>query len=311
MATDTLPTLESIVEKVAGAQVAKAADAPVTEVAKEPEAPTNDPTPVAPPKKDLQSSRFAELAKRDKAARQRDEQVAAREKAIEAREKASQEREAKLVSAKRNPIQLLKEHGYSYQDATEAVLGNYKEPEEDPVDAKLKPYNERFSQYESNTEALKSQLEDLKSQIFQREQQDAYKTVMGEIKTALKDTERYELINAIGEDAESMVRDVIGEYARVHKRWMDYNEACDIVEKHYEDAYLSRLSGTKKFTSKLPKPVAPPTKSPAKTGDNKSAERATLTNNMSTGLPDKIDVDKLSKDDAIEVLMRKHNMLKG
>ncbi len=304
MSAEALPTVHEIMDKVA----AKAAAAPGEGTAETPKEEPPVTTEVAadapkPAPRDSQAARFAALARKDKEIRQMQEGMTAREKALADKEKVAAERETRMASAKKNPIQLLKEHGYSYADATEAVLGNYKEPEDDPVDRKLRPFEERVSKSASDAEQLAKKVQELEGKLLQREQQEAYSTVMSEIKTALKDADRYELINAIGDDAVTMVRDVIGEYARTHNKWLDYNEACDIVEKYYEDGYLTRIASTKKFTARIPKPAAKPD---VKSQQKPATERATLTNAMSTGIPDKVDVDKLNKDDALDALLRKH-----
>lgn len=273
------------------------------EVAVEPTpAPAPEPKKVEP-KKDPQSSRFGALARKEKELRQQQQAVAAQLKAAEAREAALKEKEARWDSAKKRPVQALKELGFSYSDVTADLLGNYKEPEVDPMDLKMKPWADKVDAVEPKVEELTRQINELRAALTQKEQQEAYDTAMGEIKrAAAANPEKYELISQFGDEAVDLVKDVIVEFWNENKKMLDYSEACDIVESYYEREYLDRLTSTKKLKSKFPTPAPEPSKpSPKK----EAKEPSTLTNSLSSGSQAKVDLDSMSKQEAIAYLAKK------
>jgi hypothetical protein len=255
------------------------------------------------PKKDPQSARFGALARKEKELRQQMSEFDRKMKEFEAREQAIKDRESRVISAKR-PLDALKELGYTYSDVTQDLLGNYKEPEVDPIDEKLKPIKERWDKFESTGEALAKEVEQLKAQLVMKEQQETYKQVIGEIKGVLSDTESYELTNAMGDEGLQLVQEVILEYFKQNETILDYKEACDIVEKYYEDEIMNRVLNTKKLKSRVAPPAPPaPKSSPAPKKEVK--EPTTLSNALSTGSQATIDLDKMSKQEALDYLAKK------
>ncbi len=304
-----LPTIQAVMEShnastgepVEAAPVSKVvveeAAAPVA-AAKEPET-RSEPVAKPEPKRDPASAKFGALARKEAEVRKAAAAHEQRAKEMEARETALKEREARLINAKKNPIAILKEHGFSYADATEAVLGNYKEPEADPIDDKFKPYAERFDKYESTGTELKRQLEEITAKLAAKEQQEAIGQVMKNINETLADKDRYELINAVGSEATDMVRDVMVEHWNQHNEMLDYHKAADIVESYYDETFVNRLSSTKKFQAKLPKPEPKPVPKPAAKAPAEPKERASLTNDMVSGGGVQTDIDKMSRDEFI------------
>lgn len=274
--------IKEVVEKVEAAKAEKAAEKPKEE-------------------RDVSASRFGALARREKELRQRQQEIESKLKAAEERERALLEKEQRLASAKKNPIQVLKEFGFSYQDATEAVLGNYKEPEEDPVDAKIRPYAEKFGSYETKAEQLERELQELKAQIATKQQQESMAQVSKEITSTLSD-EKFELTRAMGQDGVDFVRDIMVEYYKANERLLDYSEACQIAEDYYEKEYLGRLLETKKLKSRLPSSAAP---AASQAKPKESQAKPTLTNDLVSGSGASVDIDKLSRDEAIEYLSKK------
>jgi hypothetical protein len=262
------------------------------------------PVPEAPkpePKKDPASSRFAALARREKSFRDEQAKVSQRQQEFDAREKALQDREARLQSAKRRPLDLLKEHGFQYNDALQDFMGGYKEPELDPVDAKLKPLKDKWDKFEPNLEALKSEIQGLKSELTMKAQQENYNQAMSEIRSVAADVEKYELINVIGDDAIDLIRDTVVEYFSRHQKMLDYAEAAEIVEKHYEDEYLNRFVTTKKLKSRLPQPETSKQPAPKEV----KAPKQTLTQGLQTAPQATVNIDDMSKQDAIAYLAKK------
>ncbi len=258
---------------------------------------------VVPVKKDPQAARFAALARREKEARQYRQEAEQRVKDIEAREKAIQERETRLTAAKKHPLELLKEHGYSYADATQAVLGNYKTPEVDPivskVDEKLNPLTEQMTQLREAQEQINSSLQELQKhrvEIAQREVRQA-------IESTAKDN-GFDFIVAAGDEAYGLVQDVITAFYQKHKRILNYNEACDRVEKYYQERF-DKLAAAPKVQSRFV-PSATQSKvtvKPIGSVPVKSAkESKTLTQSLNTSARAKTDIDSLSRNDALAEL---------
>lgn len=262
--------------------------------------------PKAEEKKDPSSSRFAALARREKAAREQEATVQRRVSEMEARESAIKEREARFDSSKKRPMAALRELGFTYADLTQDVLGGYKEPEEDPLDKKLKPFKDKWDKFEPNVEALQKEVQELKNAIVQRQQTESYDKAMTEIRATAADPEKYELINTFGDEAIDLIRDTVVEYFNKNQKLLDYSEACDIVEKYYEEEYLSKLSNTKKFKAKTPTSPATPTQTKPTTIPGAKEPKPTLTNRQQTATEAKpVNIDDLPKHEAIAYLAKR------
>jgi flagellar hook-basal body complex protein FliE len=248
-------------------------------------------------KPDPMAAKFGALARREKELRAQDQAATRRIQEMEQREKLIKEREERLLAAKSNPLKILKEHGFSYQDATEAVLGNYKEPEPDPFDVKLKPYADKFEQSESKIAKLEAELAEFRTQASTKQYQEGLNQAIKDINATLSD-DKYEITRAMGNDGVDFVRDIMVEYYKANERLLDYTEACQIAEDYYEKEYLAKLLDTKKVKARLPV-SAPQAKTPAKQA------KATLTNDLATGGGAMKDIDTMSKDEAIAYLSKK------
>lgn len=306
-----MPSIEEVAAQFSGKGGTTSDPNLVVEVPETPETPETPEVPEAPetpppaPKKDPASSRFGALARKEKELRSQMSAFDQKMKDFEAREAAIRERESRFSQVKR-PLEALKEMGFTYADVTQDLLGGYKEPEVDPMDEKLNPLKQKWDEFEPSFKAVKDELETLKNQLLMKEQQETYQKTVGEIKDILKDEEKYELTNAMGDEGLNLVQEVILEYWRQNEILLDFSEACDIVEKYYEDDIANRISNTKKYRSRVeaaqPKPA--PSKPSVKPASEKS-EPQTLTNSLTTGSQAKIDLDSMSHHDAIAYLAKK------
>lgn len=252
------------------------------------------------PKKDPASARFAALARREREARQKQADAENRAKAVEDRERQLLERETRLKAVK-NPLDLLKEHGYSYADATQAILGGYKPAEPDPVDTKLSeklnPVSEQVAELrKAQAEALAA-IEELKAHRVEVARREVRQSIQ-----AAAQEGGFEYINVMGDEAYTLVEDVIGEHYKKYKRILSYTEACDRVERYYDEK-AQKLRATKKYNAAA-STAAPSTKTPTKPSNApvSAKESKTLTNSLSASARAKIDIDKLGKNDAIAQL---------
>ncbi len=290
-------TTSSMEAAVAPVEATEAVETPTEPVVEVTEAPKEE------PKRDISASRFAALARREKEARTREQAADQRVKEAEARSKALEERDSKWSRIKQNPLDAIKEAGLSLTDVLNAAYGNYKAPEVDPIDAKLQPLLDKSTKAETQAGMLLKQVEELRNQLAMKEQAEQYDKVMGQIKDIAKDTDKYELINTFGDEALDLVRDVMVEYWKSNEKMLDYSEACDIVEKHYEDSYVSKLSKTKKLQSRLG--TQPAATKPAPIPQKPKEPSSTLSNKMATTPQVNNDLDKMSKREAIEYLSKK------
>lgn len=315
MSIQPLESIEQVVERLSGVtatdpniapQEEEKEVAPVEEAEVKEEEEGSPTTPAPAPKKDPASARFGALARKEKELRSQMSEFERRMKEFEAKEAAIREREARFQQAKR-PVDKLKELGYTYADITQDLLGNYEEPTPDPVDEKLKPHQERWAKVESESEKLAREVETLKQQLTLKDQQETYKQVVTEIKSVLADEEKYELTNAMGDEGMQLVQEVILEYFRQNEEILDYAEACDIVEKYYEDEIMNRVASTKKLKSRFSAPAPQTTKpAPKPTATQKEVrETNTLTQAHTTGAQANINLDEMSKEDAIAYLSKK------
>jgi len=264
-------------------------DVPEVEAKEEPKAPV-----------DPLSKKFGAIARKERELRAKESEFSRKMADFDAREAARAREDAARPAKASSPLDLLKQHGFKYSDATEQVLGGWKEPEVDPLDERFKPINERLS----TVEALAKELADLKSQMSAKEQASAYNQAMSEITTTIEEGgEKYEYIQKIGESAVDLVRDTIVEYFKVHQKMLDYSEACDIVESWYEENMVSPLLSTKKVQSRLAPPPAKEAPKPATPKEAKA--RTTLTNSLNQGSQATVDLDSMSKDDALAMLAKR------
>ena len=250
-------------------------------------------------KRDAQAARFAALARKEKEARQLREQVEADRKALEAEKAKLAETQAAQTSAKR-PLDILKAHGLTYQDAMNDALGGYTPPEPDPFDTKL---GEKLSPVEKQLKELADQnkaLQESLNQINSERQQRAMQEIRFNIKQTATD-KGYEYINEVGDEAYTLVSDVIGDYWHKNKRVLTYDEACGIVDSYY-DKLANKVLGTKKVQAKLAGSASAP--KPATTVKDAKGKPTTLTQGHSTTSVAKPNagVDHLPKHEALEAL---------
>lgn len=279
------------------AQVAETVEEVVEEAAVEPIV-----EEVKEEKRDPLAGKFAAIARREREIRQREKEFEERSKADETRAAQLKEKEERLQRIKSSPIKNLKELGITWQDLIQDSVGQYEEKPVDPID-------KRFSEVESKLSKIDEVEKELNKRfqvLADREQQAALQEVMDNIKSTAQG-EKYELIQTLGDEAYGLVKDVMSEYFHEHKKFLDYSEACDIVEKWYEDTYVSKLTNTKKVQARFntsstqpaktaPKPV--PVKKEAK-------EPTSLTNSLNSATQATVDVDKMPRHEAIQYLASK------
>jgi hypothetical protein len=298
---NALPTLNEIVETLEEGAAGRAKEDPPVVI--DPVVDVKPAEPIAPPEKpkDPLATKFAALARREKEARMRADEIEARSKVLEARERELSERDAARASAKR-PLDILKAHGLTYQDATQDVLGGYTPPEPDPVDTKL---GERLTPFEQRLQQLETENTKLKELAAQVEQ-DRVQRYIQDVQKGIRETASsgdYELIQSIGDEAYTLVQDVIGEFFKKHKRLLSYAEACATVESHYQQKFVTPFAKTKKMQALLKAEMPPPAATPAR--KEVREKPTTLTQSHSTSVAKPLSgVDHLPKHEALAELAK-------
>lgn len=225
----------------------KPAEAPVE--AKEPE------------KDDKFSSRFAALAKREKAIQAREAKI----KEMETRFSSIDKQDAEFKS---NPIKFLQDrYGLSYNDLTQLVLNDNKPTPE----MKVRELEEKLTAFErqKQDEAKKAEEERINGVINK---------FMGEIGSFVDDNaNEFELIKAHGEGKE-LIYNVIDQHLSRTGRMLSIKEAAEHVEKYLTDE-AQRFLNLNKF-----KPKEAPKEAP-KAELKAAVTPKTLTNQAQTEVP--------------------------
>lgn len=260
--------------------------------------------PKKAPEKDKSSSRFAALARKDKEIRQRAAEADRAAAELKAREEALKAREAQweAAKAKKSPMALLKELGYSYADVTQDVLGEYKAPPVDPMDERVNPLKDSLTKQAEAQAALQAEVQALKDQLVNERRQKAYEAGINSIRETLNDKDRYELVSTMGEEGVELVRDTVVEYWDRYQKELTIEEAADMVEKYYEKEYLEKIAATKKLQSRVAPKAAVSTQSPQK---EVREVKPTLNNSLNAAPKQTPDIDSMSKTDAIAFLAKK------
>lgn len=309
-----LPSIEEVANALQAAPAAAPAapapeipDAPAVGsdpvVAPDVAAPVEEPAPKVEPKKDPAAARFAALSRREREIRQRETEITARAEAAEKRAKEAEELATRVRGAKR-PTEAMRALGFSMEDITMDAMGGYKEKEPDPVDLKL---GERLSPLEkelADTKVILTKQNQLLEEIQAERAENARRAVRSEI-AATASREGHEVIQAIGDDAYTMVQNVITHFFQQNHKVLSYSEACARVEQYYTDYVSALVEKTTKIKSRFASAAAtPPAKKPAAVKEQ--AERpSTLTQGLTQGTgATRVDLDKLSRNDAIAELAK-------
>jgi hypothetical protein len=202
--------------------------------------------PVKDQKEESMASRFAALAKKNKQVDQKERAARDREAALEAREAKIKELEERLNApkAKKNPIQLLMDEGYTLAEANEFYLNN----EMPTAEHKVKNLETRLEKFEREArEKDEKRAADEKSSLEAQNQK-----VIEEFKVSIgsfieKNSEKFELVKLY--DAKETVFQTIEQYFEQHQKVLSIDEAAQLVEAYLEDE-LDKATKTKKYQSK-------------------------------------------------------------
>lgn len=263
-------------------------------------APEGAPTTPEAPKEELASSKFAALARREKAAQIRvqeakelEAKIAAREAAIAEKEARLEAFEAKRKGAKLNPKAFLDESGLTYQEITEYFLND----EKPTVSAETASIREEMNAWKKEQEDRETKAAEDAAQAA-REAADAqiaaYKVRLTEFVTTNADD--YELINL--HEQHDLVFETIQTHFEQSKKVLSNKEAADLVEKYLEEQIEKSVS-TKKMQSRFGKKEEPTPERDAPKGSS-----TTLTNTLTSSAAPSMLSPKLENDRMARALAR-------
>lgn len=226
------------------------------------------------------ASKFAALARRER-------ELQKREAAI----KAAKTEDVKQASKAENPLEALKQAGWTYEEVTQFILN----------DGKLTP-EKQIASVHDEVKALKEKLEASERMAKEAEQKKVVNDFKSEIVAQVAaGGEKYELI--AGNKAHNLVYETIEAfYQRTAEeegegRVLSIEEACDMVERHLEEESEKWLAFKKiqgKFAAKMPKPASAPVESAMK-----KETTVTLTNQEATA-PKAVRTQTSNPDELIE-----------
>lgn len=296
-----------------GAQETKvnATDAQQTSGAKAEEGVAVDAAPLTPPeekKADDSSSKFAALAKKEKAIVKQQAEIKAKEGAFAQREAAIAEREAQIKESEAmwetDVLKALEMKGYTYQKLTDMILSGKVAPDKAPEDpiTYAKSIEEKLrKEFTDKENAREEAAKRANADAAAKEEKDlaeAYEQYRTEVASFTKENEaEYELINMYGQ--QELIIDTVKEYYEKNKRVLSTKEASDMVENYLYDEAQKALN-SKKFAAskKTAETTAEKIVAPA-TNKLKSAPTKTLSNNltptMSSVLPSATDAERMKR----------------
>jgi hypothetical protein len=238
------------------------------------------PTPEAP--KEHLSSKFAALARKEKAALQKMQQAKQIEAELKAREAKIAELESKLNEreswfgkAKENPDEALQRLGLSYSDLTDYYLNGKKVT----PDLQVKAMEDKFNSFVKQQE----EKEKLAAEESKKRAQQEHEQTIAQFRKQVTDfvsskPEQYELINMF--DSSELVIATIEAHFEKTQQVLSNEEASNLVEKFLEEQVEKSVQSKKfqgKFTKATPSQDGQPQKSPAGS--------KTLTNNVTSSAP--------------------------
>lgn len=294
-AMDVLNTMPTPEQKAA----AKTPEAPKVEVPVTPPTPekvavqnetlpnTPPPAPEAPAKIDNEtSSKFAALAKRERAIVKQQQDFKTKEAAYIAKEAEIAVREAKIKESESlwdtDVFKALELRGYDYKKLTDLMLAGKSAAEKAPEDPAtiarkaIEEFKKEQAEKDGKKEAEAKKMADDAKAKQEADLTEAYKAYREEIGQFIKTNEvEYELINLYGQ--QDLIVDTVQGYFDKHNKVLSVKEASDMVENYLlgeaQKAMKSKKLGAKPSveTEAPAKPVAPASK--------------TLSNDMTANIP--------------------------
>lgn len=247
-----------------------------------------EPVPVERPS----SSQYVDFLERQREINEREHTLDTRKVEAEDRVKALQDELEALKGAPKpkSPMEALRSQGYTYEEATEQILGGWKEPEVDPVDEKVGAVKAELAETQKLVQQLTQKLQEREQQDLHARAQQAKENTISMIRDVSAEAD-FAYINSVGDAGYEAVNDLMVEYWNTYKTALDIKDACAIIDEQYEKMFgglfqsekLLKARGLSKVAQNEPKQKEAP-----------KVERKTLTNKRTASAPARNQVDGMS-----------------
>lgn len=251
--------------------------------------------PKAPsPKEDpALSSKFAILAKKEKAALLQKRQFEEERKAFEAQKADLESRYVPKDRIKEDPIGLLRSEGYSDDQIAQLLLSGpgKSDPAIVSLQAKLRSLEEKQTQAEQAAREAEDS-----------EYQEAKKYLLNEVTVFIKGNPEFETIEAM--DASGAVVDLIEQTLNEDDRQMSVKEAAEEIETFLLDNFALKYAALNKVKVKFQPAIPDQAGTPASKQSQPTQKQtvATLSNSMTNGVAPRKETMKERKARAIAIL---------
>jgi hypothetical protein len=246
--------------------------------------PTGQPEPKEPTEKEKQSEllskRFATLSQKERELQRMQVQL---KRDREEFDRLKTEKGDTKPKTYESPLELLEEHGWTYDDVTQHVLTGTK-----PEAKKARELEAKLQKLEDERKAEREAKEKSDKELESKRQVEEYKA--GLKSKIASESERFELIHKFGEEGVNLVYDTMVQWFSEYGEAPDPIMIADRVEQYYDARIkeeIDKFKSTKKlgklFLSDQPKaPSAGSTKEPeVKTEAESVMGMKTLTNSQS------------------------------
>lgn len=236
--------------------------------------------------KELMSTQFAALAKKEKIALNRQREAEAKLKEAEEKLKLYEQFENKKKSAKTNPLEFLSEAGLSYDEITDFMLnGGVKHKD------KTEALEEKFNEFVSRKEKEEQEKLEKEKLALQEQEKKLIAEFTNQLNKFLNDNvDKYELINLY--NAQELVLATIEQHYENKKEVLSNDRAAEMVEAHLEEE-AKKLANSKKFSGNF-KP-SDNNKQPGQAKNSVTLSSSQPTSNVPSMLSAKTEEDRLKR----------------
>lgn len=244
--------------------------------------------PAQPEKKEMLSSQFAALAKKEKIALQRQREAEIKLKDAEEKLKLYQSYEEKKKNAKLDPFSYLADAGLSYDELTEIIIKGGGKPIQKDKTTELE---EKINSFISKKEQEEKERAEKEQQALKEQEEKIIAQFKESVNKFIKDNaEKYELINLY--EASDLVIATIEQHFESKGEILSNDMASELVEKHLEEE-VKKLSNSKKFSSKFKEDAVDDKPSQGKTSTTLAS--SVPSSSIPSSLPPKTEEDRLKR----------------
>ena len=194
---------------------------------------------------DSMSTRFAALARREKMLQERERKLKEEFEGERSKRQSEADKYARYDSLKErfetDPLAVMEEHGWSYDQLTDRILGAEDRTDFDPK-AEIEALREELKRRDedASNQAEEQLLAEEEAQVEQY-----LNDYRGQVqKVVEQDRDKYELVHL--NNAQEEVLNVAAEYYKTHQQLISAEQAADLVEDYFTEE-ARKMLGTKKL----------------------------------------------------------------